>query len=293
MQSPSRGGRLDAVGGPFTPRTPRIVAARRLHRRRDRDATRRFLAEGPQAVREALAVPGVVVELFGTPAALDRHPELAARAAGEDVPVSEVTDEALAALAETVAPQGLVALCRHLDVPLDRALAAGPRLVAVLAEIRDPGNAGTVLRTADAAGAGAVVFAGDAVDPYNGKCVRASAGSLFHLDVVRAADPRQVVDALRAAGHTVLATTGYGDDDLDDLADAGRLAAPTAWLFGSEAHGLPEELTAAADARVRVPLHGRAESLNLAAAAAVCLYSSARAQRSPTTGSHPKESVRP
>ncbi|MEU5947217.1 RNA methyltransferase [Micromonospora sp. NPDC047465] len=279
MQSPSRGGRLDAVSGPFTPRTPRVVAARRLQRRREREATGRFLAEGPQAVREALARPGVVTELFGTPAALDRHVDLAADAARADVPVSEVTDEALAALAETVAPQGLVAVCRHLDVPLERALAGGPRLVAVLAEIRDPGNAGTVLRTADAAGAGAVVFAGDAVDPYNGKCVRASAGSLFHVDVVRAPDPLDVVAALRAAGLAVLATTGYGEDDLDDLADAGRLAAPTAWLFGSEAHGLPEALTAAADARVRVPLHGRAESLNLAAAAAVCLYASARAQR--------------
>lgn len=279
MQSPSRGRRLDAVPGPFTPRTPRVVAARRLQRRRDREATGRFLAEGPQAVREALARSGTVAELFGTPAALDRYADLAAEAARADVPVSEVTEEGLAALAETVAPQGLVAVCRHLDVPLDRALAAGPRLVAVLAEIRDPGNAGTVLRTADAAGAGAVVFAGDAVDPYNGKCVRASAGSLFHVDVVRAADPLDVMAALRAAGLTVLATTGYGDTDLDDLADAGRLATPTAWLFGSEAHGLPEELAAAADARVRVPLHGRAESLNLAAAAAVCLYASARALR--------------
>ncbi len=282
MQSRSQGRRLDAVPGPFTPRTPRIVAARRLQRRRDRDQAGRFLAEGPQAVREALARTGTVVEMFGTPPALDRYADLAAAAARADVPVSEVTDDALAALAETVAPQGLVAVCRHLDVPLEQAVARGPRLVAVLAGIRDPGNAGTVLRTADAAGAGAVVFAGEAVDPYNGKCVRASAGSLFHVDVVRAADPLAAVEALRAAGLTVFATTGYGDSDLDDLADAGGLAAPTAWLFGSEAHGLPEELTDAADARVRVPLHGRAESLNLAAAAAVCLYSSARALRRPT-----------
>ncbi|MFI7302490.1 TrmH family RNA methyltransferase [Micromonospora aurantiaca] len=281
MQSRSQGRRLDAVPGPFTPRTPRVVAARRLQRRRDRDQAGRFLAEGPQAVREALDRTGTVVELFGTPAALDRYADLAAAAARADVPVSEVTDDALAALAETVAPQGLVAVCRHLDVPLEQAVARAPRLVAVLAGIRDPGNAGTVLRTADAAGAGAVVFAGEAVDPYNGKCVRASAGSLFHVDVVRAADPLAAVEALRAAGLTIFATTGYGDSDLDDLADSGRLAAPTAWLFGSEAHGLPEELTGAADARVRVPLHGRAESLNLAAAAAVCLYSSARALRVP------------
>ncbi|MFC6023327.1 TrmH family RNA methyltransferase [Plantactinospora solaniradicis] len=276
-------GRLDHVRTPeqplFTPRTPRVVAARRLHRRRDRDITGRFLAEGPQAVREALARSGVVAELFGTPAALDRYADLVTAATDGGVPVSALTDDALAALTETVAPQGIVAVCHRLDVPIDAALDRAPRLVAVLAEIRDPGNAGTVLRTADAAGAGAVVFAGDAVDPYNGKCVRSSAGSLFHLDLVRAAEPAGVVARLRAAGLTVLAASGYGETDLDELTDAGGLARPTAWLFGSEAHGLPPELAEAADARVRVPLHGRAESLNLAAAAAVCLYASARALR--------------
>jgi TrmH family RNA methyltransferase len=256
----------------FTPRTPRVVAARRLQRRRDRDQTGRFLAEGPQAVREALAA-GAVVELFGTPPALRRYADLAARS-----PVtSPVSDEALAALAETVQPQGLVAVCEQLDVALGDALAKRPRLVAVVAEVRDPGNAGTVLRTADAAGASAVIFAGDAVDPYNGKCVRASAGSLFHVEVIRS--PLAVADELRTSGLQVLATTGHAADDLDSLLDEGLLSAPTAWLFGSEAHGLPESLLQAADRRVRVPIYGGAESLNLAAAAAVCLYASARAQR--------------
>jgi TrmH family RNA methyltransferase len=267
-----------SVDQAFTQRTPRVVAARRLHRRRDRDATGRFLAEGPQAVREALRLPDVVRELFGTAEGLERYADLAEQAARAGVPVSPVTGDALAALAETVTPQGLVAVCDHLDVPLTRALDS--RLVAILAGIADPGNAGTVLRTADAAGAGAVVFAGDAVDPYNGKCVRASAGSLFHLAVVRGGEPDRIVTAARAAGLRVLAADPYGDADLDDLADAGELGVPTAWLFGSEAHGLPPELSAAADARVRVPIHGRAESLNLAAAAAICLYSSARALRS-------------
>jgi TrmH family RNA methyltransferase len=256
----------------FTVRTPRVVAARRLQRRKDRDQSGRFLAEGPQAVRSALAA-GVVLELFATDAALLRHAELAAQAPV----VSPVTDEALAALAETVQPQGLVAVCEQIDVPLAEALAKRPRLVAVADGIRDPGNAGTVLRTADAAGAQAVVFAGDAVDPYNGKCVRASAGSLFHVDVIRARSLE--VPDLRAAGLQVLAGTGYGDADLDDLLDDGSLAAPTAWVFGSEARGLPAEMLAAADRRVRVPIYGAAESLNLAAAAAVCLYASARAQR--------------
>jgi TrmH family RNA methyltransferase len=257
---------------PFTRRTPRVVAARRLHRRRDREETGRFLVEGPQGVREAVRA-GAVVELFGTAAALSRRPDLASG------PVSIVDDDALASLAETVAPQGLVAVCAAVDVPLADALSRAPRLVAVLAGIRDPGNAGTVLRTADAAGAGTVIFAGEAVDPYNGKCVRASAGSLFHVDVVRSADPATAVGALRAAGLRVLAADPYGDADLDALADRGALGRRTAWLFGSEAHGLPDALADTADARVRVPIHGRAESLNLAAAAAVCLYASARGLR--------------
>jgi RNA methyltransferase, TrmH family len=204
---------------------------------------------------------------------LERHGDLVRRATDTGVRVSPVTEDALAALSETVTPQGLVAVCDHLDVPLAEALATHPRLVAVLAGIADPGNGGTVLRTADAAGAGAVVFAGDAVDPYNGKCVRASAGSLFHLAVVRGGDPYEIVAGCRDAGLRVLAADAHGDADLYRC----DLAEPTAWLFGSEAHGLPPDLAAAADARVRIPIHGRAESLNLAAAAAVCLYSSARA----------------
>ena len=224
-----------------------------------------------------MADPSAVRELFTTAEAAARHRDLVdgARAAG--VPVSPITDDAAGALAETVTPQGLFAVCDQRDQPLSTALRPPPRLAAVLVEIRDPGNAGTVLRTADAAGAELVVFAGDAVDPYNGKCVRASAGSLFHVTLVRDPDPLAVVAGLRAAGLRVLAADAAGDTDLDRLAEAGELAARTGWLFGSEAHGLPPDVAAAADARVRVPIHGRAESLNLGAAAAVCLYASARA----------------
>lgn len=235
--------------------------------------------EGPQALAAALAAGATLRELFATSEAAQRHAELVGTARRRGVPVSTVTDDAVAALAETVNPQGLVGVCDQFDVPLAEALAPVPALVAVLVEIRDPGNAGTVLRTADAAGAGAVVFAGEAVDPYNGKCVRASAGSLFHLPVVRTPDPAATVALLRRAGLRVLAATGAGETDLDRLLDAGGLAAPTAWLFGSEAHGLPPAVAQAADARVAVPIHGRAESLNLGAAAAVCLYASARALR--------------
>ena len=267
----------------YTERTPRVAAARRLTRRSRRDGERRFLAEGPQAVREALAVPpgepGAVEALLGTPAALERHADLAQRAVHHSVPVSLVDEHGMAGLSETVTPQGIVAVCSFLDVTLDAVLVSPPRLVAVLAEVQDPGNAGTVLRTADAAGAAAVVFTDGSVDPYNGKCVRSSAGSLFHPAVVRGGSAAEVVGALREAGLRVLAADSAGEQNLDDLADSGGLAVPTAWLFGNEARGLPAGLAALADARVAIPIHGRAESLNLAAAAAVCLYSSARAQR--------------
>jgi TrmH family RNA methyltransferase len=251
----------------------RLAAARRLTRRSARRDAGRFLAEGAQAVREALAADAVL-ELFATAEAMERHPELTADAA-------EISAKDAAALSETVTPQGLIAVCRAVDVPLATAFASGPRLVTALVDANDPGNAGTILRTADAAGASAVLFAGG-VDPYNGKAVRASAGSLFHLDVVVGVDVHELLGAARTAGLRVLATTGAGDRDtvdLDELADGGELASPTLWLFGNEARGLPPDVVAAADASVRVPIHGRAESLNLAAAAAVCLYASARAQR--------------
>ena len=145
--------------------------------------------------------------------------------------------------------------------------------------MRDPGNAGTVIRCADAAGADAVVLAGHSVDAYNPKTVRATVGSLFNLPLAVAPDPGRAVRDLQAAGLAVLAADGKGELDLDDAADAGLLARPTAWLFGNEAWGLPEELAALADHRVRIPIHGRAASLNLSTAAAICLYASARAQR--------------
>ncbi|MEP6697389.1 MAG: RNA methyltransferase [Pseudonocardiales bacterium] len=260
-----------------------MASARKLTRPAGREATGRFLAEGPQAVREALqraltTVPGSVYEFFGTEGALARYADLPAMAAAAGVRVTVVSQQAAAALSETVTPQGIVAVCSRLDVGLPAVLAQPPALVVVLAEIRDPGNAGTVLRTADAVGAGAVVFAGDSVDPYNGKCVRASAGSLFHLPVVCGMAVSAAIAALRDAGLQILAADSAGLAELEELSAAGRLARPTAWVFGNEAHGLPESVAGSADERVAIAMPGNAESLNLAAAAAICLYASSRAR---------------
>ena len=264
-------------------RSGRVQAARRLTKRAFRAREGRFLAEGPQAVREAVARPATVTEVFVTREAAERHPELLEPAAEQGAPVHLVSGEVMSAIAQTVTPQGVVAVCRTLDRPLADVLAEGLRLVAVLAHARDPGNAGTVVRTADAAGAGAVLLTGDSVDPYNPKCVRASAGSLFHLPVAVGRDVAQDLPALRAAGLQVLAADSHADLDLDQAVDRGMLSGPTAWVFGNEAWGLPPETRELADAVVRVPIHGRAESLNLATAAAVCLYASARAQRARAT----------
>jgi len=255
-----------------------VKAARLLAKRAFRERSRSFLAEGPQAVREALAADGVLTELFVTEPGRARHPDLAEQAAGQGAPVHQISGEVMTELAQTITPQGVLGICRFVDQPLSAITAVQPRLVAVLANVRDPGNAGTVLRTADAAGADGVVFAAASVDPYNSKCVRSSAGSLFHLPVVAGHDLAGALGELRAAGLQVLAADGSATRSLD-ARDGPDLARPTAWLFGNEAWGLPAELLSLADSVVAVPIYGKAESLNLAAAAAVCLYASARQLR--------------
>ena len=259
--------------------SPRLKAARRLNKRAFRQRERAFLAEGPQSVAEAFHCGAQITDLFVTVPARTRHGDLVAAIAAAGIPVHVVSGEVMDELAQTVTPQGLLAVCGFVDVPLAEVVRAEPALVALLANVRDPGNAGTVLRTADAAGAHAVVFADASVDPYNGKCVRASAGSLFHLPVVAGTRLEEAVVTLREAGLRIVAADGRAGRSLDDPEVQARLAGPTAWMFGNEAWGLPPELVALADEPVAVPIYGRAESLNLAAAAAVCLYASARAQQ--------------
>jgi TrmH family RNA methyltransferase len=259
---------------PLTSSNARVKEARRLSRRSVRTERRLFPADGPTAVEGALE-RDVVVEMFATPAAAEQYAVLVDRA-----PLfSPVDERALGSLSDSVNPAGIVAVCSFLDVSVDEALApeAGPAgLVAIAADVRDPGNAGTLIRTADAFGAAAMVLAGHSVDAYNPKTVRATVGSLFHLPLALEPDPAVAVAAARRAGLVVLAADGDGELDLDEAGDV--LAGPTAWLFGNEAWGLPRELADLADHRVRIRIPGRAESLNLATAAAVCLYASARSR---------------
>lgn len=260
---------------PLTHGNTRVKEARKLARRAFRAERRLFVADGPKAVEGALGVSGCVVEVFATETATSEYDALRAAAPAWTL----VDDRALASLSDSVHPQGLVAVCRFVDRPVTHVLDDAPQLIAICADVRDPGNAGTVIRCADAAGADAVLLAGSSVDAYNPKTVRATVGSLFHLPLAIAPDPVEAVRAAQAAGLVVLAADGRGEVDLDDAIDDGTLTRPTAWLFGNEAWGLPAELAELADHRVRIPIHGQAESLNLSTAAAICLYASARAQR--------------
>lgn len=260
---------------PFTERTPRVANAAKLHRAKERRSAGRFLVEGPNAVDAAVAT-GSATDLFVTEQAADRFPDIVAAAGYLDVYTHPIDERAAKHLSDTVTTTGLFAVCKPVLWTVGKALGKNPRLVSVPVETSEPGNAGTLIRVADAMGADAVIFAGDTVDPQSGKAARASAGSLFHVPVARETGIKDALGQLRAKGLKILASDADGDIDLDSADDI--LAGPTAWLFGNEAHGLSEELLALADHRISIPIRGRAESLNLATASSICLYASARVQ---------------
>jgi TrmH family RNA methyltransferase len=247
-------------------KNPKVAAAARLKKRAFREEDRRFLVEGAQGTAEAVAA-GSLNTLFVT----DPMSELAVAASQAGADVIHVGEELIRKLTSTVTPQGVLGIAPFIDVGLDE---IPPGCVTILHEVRDPGNAGTVLRSADAAGCAGVVFTRSSVDVYNPKTVRASAGSLFHVPVTRDVETTDAIARARATGHRILAMDARGTQNLY----AADLAGPVAFVFGNEAHGLPQEVVALSDATVRVPHAGKAESLNLAAAATVCLFEWARRQ---------------
>ncbi|QUR67424.1 TrmH family RNA methyltransferase [Mycobacterium spongiae] len=254
----------------LTERSAKVVAAVKLHRHVGRRRAGRFLAEGPNLVAAASAC-GLIRELFVTESAARRYASLLG---AQQAPVHVVTERAARALSDTVTPAGLVAVCDMRATRLEDVLTGSPRLVTVAVDVGEPGNAGTLIRIAEAMGAAAVVLAGHSVDPYNGKCLRSSTGSIFSIPVIVAPDPHAAIGAMRAAGLQVLATAVDGELPLDQADHV--LDRPTVWLFGSESHGLAPAIADMADHRVRIALSGSVESLNVAAAAAICLYQSAR-----------------
>lgn len=263
-------------------RADRVRGVRSLSQASVRRRKGLFLVEGPQGAREAVRFgPGRVRDLYVAQKAADRHPEIVREARSAGVRVHGCSDEVVDAMSGDA--QGILAVAdaAMIGASFDSAFEGGASLVAILSNVRDPGNLGTVVRIADAAGADAVVLTGDCVEPTNPKAVRATAGSLFHLPLVAGVSLSEAAARARQAGMEVVAATGSGSEDLFSLAleRGSPLAGPTAWMFGNEAWGLSDDETALADRSVRIPIVGRAESLNVASAAAVALYFCAHARR--------------
>jgi TrmH family RNA methyltransferase len=226
--------------------------------------------DGPTLIADALDAGVVIEELFTT----GGHAQVVDRAAAAGAVVREVRDDVLARATDTVTPQGLAAVAHRIERPLDDVLAAaaaGP-LTLVLVDVGDPGNAGTLLRAAEASGASAVLFCGRSVDPSSAKCVRASAGALFHVPIAAGGEGVAVLERLGQLHVRRVATT-VGTGTPYDQAD---LTGPVAIVLGSEAHGLPPELLATVEEQVTIPMAGRSESLNVAMAGAVLCFEAQR-----------------
>jgi TrmH family RNA methyltransferase len=238
---------------------------------------RRFVTEGPKLVSEALAA-GVVPDAvyFDDTEAGPVHRDLADRSVALGAQVIPCAPGVLARACDAVTPQPIAAIVPMVDVPLESlASEPAPPIVLVCVSIQDPGNAGTIVRSAAAAGGGAVIFTAGAVDIYNPKAVRASAGAIFHTPVVTGPEPRTVLAALARWGMCRLAATARGGIDYTSA----DLARRTALVLGSESHGLPESLAGLLDGCVSIPMATRSESLNVAMAATVICFEAARQRR--------------
>lgn len=249
-----------------------LRSAQRLLTRKGRQHTKKFLVEGPQAVREALKIPGLVQRLLVVD--ISQHHALLAETniKNSAIEIFTITEKEFKKLSDTVSPQGILAICQQLEAKL--ADIAAPKLVVICAQIRDPGNAGTVIRSADAFGADAVLMTTGSVELHNPKTVRSSVGSIFHLPIITGITTAEAATWCHDQGLQILAADADGVL-LTELSATGELAKPTAWLMGNEAWGLPAEELGYADQVTAIPMWGKAESLNLSTAATVCLYTSA------------------
>ena len=251
----------------LTEHSPQIVSVSKLRRRSVRTRSKLFLAEGLNLLESGLK-QNLIYEIFATKDAANRFESII-----QNMPVKLITKRAAQKLSETINPVGLIAVCSLELISLDKLLSRSPQLISVPVNISDPGNTGTIIRTSDAMGIDAVVLAGNTVDPYNGKCLRASTGSIFSLPIAIESNEVTVVKKLKTAGLQIIATVINSSEGLDSV----DLSLPTAWLFGNEVYGLSNKLIMAADHRVHIAIRGHAQSLNIVSAASIFLYSSSLA----------------
>ena len=266
---------------PLSASNPRIASLRRLSgRRKARLEAGRFVIEGPVPIAELLAAGADLDELYVD---LDQWAQVDDRsplrsvvrdADASGVPVWGLTSSVFASVSDTATPQGVLALAIRSVAPV-RSVADLDGPVLVLVDISDPGNAGTLVRAAEAAGCAGVVFAGSSTDPFGPKAVRAAAGSIVRLRVSEDTEVSTVLDELRSAGRTLVATVVDGGA----APEATDLSVPVAILIGSEAHGLSSEVIAACSATITIPMQSAVESINAAVAGAVVLFEVARQRR--------------
>lgn len=236
------------------------------------------MIDGPILLAEALDAGISLHEVVAEPGC---PAELLERATAAGAAIHRTRDGELARVVDAVTPHGVAAVARFADRSARAAVGAAGPLALVLVGVADPGNAGTLLRTAEAAGAGAVLFCDDSVDPYGPKCVRSSAGSVFRLAVVREGPSGAVLDALAGAGVRTVATLARGAQPYDAV----DLSGPVALVLGSEAHGLSAAVADAVDTAVTIPMEGRAESLNVGMAGTILCFEALRQRRRGSTAS--------
>ncbi len=241
-----------------------------MARRATRQSENAFVLEGAKLLGEALATGVEIESIFVAPGTDD---PVVTTAATRGIRVYEFEAGVLERVAATVTPQPVMAVAPLLDRPMTALDTA--RFVVVLADVRDPGNAGTVLRSAEAAGAGAVVFCEGSVDVYNPKTVRSSAGSLFHVPIVLAPAPPVALRRLGEQGFVLVGTAMEGGAVYDRC----DLTRPVALVFGNEANGLNADSMSALDELVSIPIEGNSESLNVSMAASVLCFETARQRR--------------
>ncbi len=258
------------------PGSSRVKAVTKLQQKDARIETGLFLLEGPQGLKELSHFPEIVHEIFVTESAAKRYSDELARLQESKVKIEVVSEKTMEKLSETQTPQGVVAVVHQQHIELNDLIEAKPRLTVILDRVQDPGNAGTILRVADAAGCDGVILSRESVDVYNGKTVRSTAGSLLHVPVAINVELPEAISQLKETGVQVFLADAQGEK-LNELGSE-VLSKPTAWIFGNEAGGVDSSLRPLVDRVVSIPIYGSAESLNLATAAAICLYSSAFAQ---------------
>lgn len=249
---------------------PLVKAAAELKQKKYRQQRGEFLAEGLRTVEEAVAFKAAQ-QLFYTATEDERTLRLLEQAAALQVKLVCVSEAVMKKIADTETPQGIIAVCRMQEKPLEQLLASG-RMLLVLDRVGDPGNIGTMLRTADAAGVGGIILLKGTADIYAPKTVRSSMGSLFHVPILSGVTEQEFIDNAKKAGYQLLVTALGGADNLYQADLKGRLA----FVMGNEAGGVSATLLQQADKRVFIPMCGKAESLNVAMAAGIIMFEAMR-----------------